>query len=223
VTRVPGGQTSTWVHDCLRVGHVVSISGPYGSFVDDPTATAPALFLAAGSGLAPMRSLIEAAVLASTRPSWTLIFSTRTEADVIDRDHFEAWQAQHPQFCFIRTLTRGVGPPPHGRIPDLLPALYGELSPHDIFIAGAPDFVLARPTSCWRARLPWTRSGLAADMSTRRFSSSGLRGEEVDRAKQVERIRFVDDVRQIAGATAGVLVLSCALCRPNEPSQGEVG
>lgn len=143
VTRVPGGQTSTWVHDCLRVGHVVSISGPYGSFVDDPTATAPALFLAAGSGLAPIRSLIEAALSASTRPSWTLIFSTRTEADVIDRDHFEAWQAQHPQFCFIRTLTRGVGPPPHGRIPDLLSALYGELSPHDIFIAGAPGFVLA--------------------------------------------------------------------------------
>lgn len=143
VTRVPGGQTSTWVHDCLRVGHEVSISGPYGSFVDDPTATAPALFLAAGSGLAPIRSLIEAAPCASARLSSTLIFSARTEADLIDGERFRRWDAGRPGFCFLRTLTRGVGPPPHGRIPDLLPALCGELSAHDIFIAGAPGFVSA--------------------------------------------------------------------------------
>lgn len=143
VTRVPGGQTSTWVHDCLRLGHGVSISGPYGSFVDDPTATAPALFLAAGSGLAPVRSLIEAGLSSGARPTSTLIFSARTESDVIDGERFRRWDAERSPFCFIRTLTRGVGPPPHSRIPDLLPVLYGELSAHDIFIAGAPGFVLA--------------------------------------------------------------------------------
>jgi hypothetical protein len=43
--------------------------------------------------------------------SLTLIFSARAEADVIDRDRFAAWQAQHPQCRFMRTLIRGDGPP----------------------------------------------------------------------------------------------------------------
>ncbi len=123
VTRVPGGQTSPWIHDRLRVGDEVSVSGPYGTFVDDPRSMAPRLFLAAGSGLAPIRSLIEAALPTGARRSLTVIFSARTEAEVIDREHFESRQTRYPQFRFIRTLTRASGAPPHGRIPALLPTL----------------------------------------------------------------------------------------------------
>ena len=143
VTRVPDGETSTWVHERLHVGEEVSVSGPYGTFVEDPTSTGPALFLAAGSGLAPIRSLLEAAVAANTRSSLTLIFSARSEADVIDRDRFADWESRHASFRFIRTLTRVAGPPPRGRVPALLPQLYADLSDHDVFIAGAPGFVLA--------------------------------------------------------------------------------
>ncbi len=143
VTRVPGGESSTWIHDRLRVGDEVSLSGPYGAFVDDPASTAPALFLAAGSGLAPIRSLIEAALSAGARRSLTLIFSARTEGDVIDGERFESWRTGSPHFRFIRTLTRASGAPPHGRIPVLLPTLCEELSDHDVFVAGAPQFVSA--------------------------------------------------------------------------------
>lgn len=143
VTRVPDGATSTWIHERLRVGETVSISGPYGTFVDDPTSARPALFLAAGSGLAPIRALIEAALSGGTRRSLTLIFSSRTEADVIDGARLDRWQGQHPRFRFIRTLTRGAGPPPRGRIPALLPSLYTDLSDHDLFIAGPSGLVLA--------------------------------------------------------------------------------
>jgi CDP-4-dehydro-6-deoxyglucose reductase len=143
VTRVPGGLTSNWIHDCLRVDDELILSGPYGSFVDDPASTVPGLFLAAGSGLAPIRSLIEAGLAAGTRRSLTLIFSARTEAEVIDRERLATWQARYPQFRFIRTLTRGAGPPPRGRIPALLLSHQQELDDHDVFIAGAPGFVLA--------------------------------------------------------------------------------
>ena len=64
VTRVPGGRVSTRVHDAPRVGDELILSGPYGSFVEDPGTAAPGLFLAAGSGLAPIRSLIEARLAA---------------------------------------------------------------------------------------------------------------------------------------------------------------
>ena len=64
------------MHDRLRVGEQVIISGPCGTFADDDsTSTAPALFLAAGSGLAPIRSLLEAALAADARQALALVFS----------------------------------------------------------------------------------------------------------------------------------------------------
>ena len=147
VTRVIEGETSVWVHDRLRVGQTVSISGPYGTFVDDPAATAPALFLAAGSGLAPVRALVEAALARGGRREVTLVFSARTEADAIDRGRFERQQAEDGRFRFIRTLTRATGPHARGRIPALLPRLYADLSGHDVFVAGAPGFVRACATA----------------------------------------------------------------------------
>jgi CDP-4-dehydro-6-deoxyglucose reductase len=143
VTRVSEGETSVWVHDRLRPGQTVSISGPYGTFVDDAAATAPALFLAAGSGLAPVRALVEAALARGGARELTLIFSARTEADAIDHERFEQRQAEHERFRFICTLTRGTGPHARGRTSGLLPRLYANLSGHDVFVAGAPGFVRA--------------------------------------------------------------------------------
>lgn len=141
VTRVAGGATSRWVHDRLRAGDEVILTGPYGTFVSAPAARAPALFLAAGSGLAPIRAILEASLTAATRRSLSLIFSARAETDVIDGGRFRGWEDQHPSFRFVRTLTRGAGPPPRGRIPNLLGDLYPDLCGQDVFIAGSPGFV----------------------------------------------------------------------------------
>ncbi len=145
ITDVPDGQTSKWIHARLKPGEHVEISGPYGSFLDDAGRAAPRLLLAAGSGLAPIRALIEAALTehGDAGGAVTLLFSARAEADVIDRDRFERWQREHRRFRFIRTLTREDGPPPHGRVPTLLPGLLGDLCAHHVYIAGSAGFVAA--------------------------------------------------------------------------------
>lgn len=141
VTRVEDGMTSRWAHDDLRVGDGVLVSGPYGAFVDAPGSTRPLLLIAGGSGLAPMRALAEAELAVDRRRPVAILFSARTEADVLDRDRFSRWEARHPRFGFVRTLTREDGAPPHGRIPALLPGLHDDLGGHDVFVAGAPGFV----------------------------------------------------------------------------------
>lgn len=136
-----GGPTSTWVHSALDGGDEVTVTGPYGSFVAEPAATRPCVYLSAGSGFAPMRALVEAELETPLGRSLTLLVSARTEGDVIDRDRILAWDTSYSRFHFIRTLTRGSGAHSHGRIPDLLPHLWSELAGHDVFIAGAPGFV----------------------------------------------------------------------------------
>jgi CDP-4-dehydro-6-deoxyglucose reductase len=142
VTRGPGGQASTWIHG-LAPGQAVRVSGPYGTFVDDTSAMAPALFLAAGSGLAPIRALLEAALTSRRREALTLVFSARGEGDVIDHERFARRQRREPRFRFIRTLTRESGPPPRGRIPEILADLIDGLGGDDVFVAGTSGFVTA--------------------------------------------------------------------------------
>lgn len=143
ITRVEGGRTSTWAHDRLAAGDEVRVSGPYGTFVADRAGTRPLLLLAAGSGLAPIRALIEAEIEQPRRPALSLLFSARTEADVIDGERFAALQGDEPRFRFLRTLTGAGGPPPRGRLPGLLPELIGAIGEHEVFVAGAPGFVAA--------------------------------------------------------------------------------
>ncbi len=142
-TRVAGGQCSDWIHGSLAVGDTVLVSGPYGTLTEERGVTAPALHLAAGSGLAPLRALLEAQFAARSRSALTLVFSARSEADVIDANVWASSSRREPRFRFIRTLTGdGPGAPPRGRIPALLGELgLGDLVATDVFIAGNSGFV----------------------------------------------------------------------------------
>lgn len=142
VTRVPGGETSNWVHDNLYPGEMVSLSGPYGTFIGDPSTDGPVLCIAAGSGLAPILALSEAALRRGFRQPVTLLFSARTESDLYNHGLLKFWDTKHRRFKFIPTLTRekkeGIQ---HGRVPDILPSLFPDLSKHSVYIAGSPEFV----------------------------------------------------------------------------------
>jgi CDP-4-dehydro-6-deoxyglucose reductase, E3 len=141
ITRVQAGQASGWIHGRLRPGDEVIATGPYGTFVADPASCAPCLYLAGGSGLAPIRALLQASLAGGPTRWLTLIFSARTEADMLDGDVFARWQAEHASFRFIRTLTGGAGAEPHGHIPDVLAEFCPDLSGHEVFIAGAAGLV----------------------------------------------------------------------------------
>ena len=141
VTLVPSGEVSLWAHRLLHCGEDVLISGGYGTFVDDHEDGRPRLYLAGGSGLAPVRALAEAALRRAQPPPMTLMFSARTADDLIDDDLFLRWQSDHPNFHYLRTLTRAAGPPPVGRIPTVLPELLPVLDEHRVYISGGSGFV----------------------------------------------------------------------------------
>jgi len=143
ITRVDGGPTSQWVHDSVQIGRQVKIAGPYGTFIGDPSVETPVLCLAAGSGLAPIFALAEAALRRGYKQPVTLMFSARTRADLYDSGLMAWWQAKHRKFRYLPTLTRETEARSGemlGRIPALLPGLFQDLSGHSIFVAGSPEF-----------------------------------------------------------------------------------
>ena len=149
VTRVAGGELSTWLHQ-LEQGEQVLLSGPYGTFVDDLMEPGPRLYLAGGSGLAPVRALIEAAVAGISPPPMTLLFSARSHGDLIDDAQLRRWDHDYEQFRYLATLTRAPGPPPVGHVPDVLTDLLPRLDRHRVYIAGGCGFVAACDTAVRR-------------------------------------------------------------------------
>lgn len=142
ITRIEGGVTSVWIHDHLQIGDIVRINGPYGTFIGDLSLDTPVLCLAAGSGLAPIRALTEAALRRGYRKPVTLLFSGKTKEDIYDLGLMRYWETKHRNFTFKATLTQERDPQwLHGRIPQILPDLFPTLTGYNVFIAGSPAFV----------------------------------------------------------------------------------
>ena len=119
-----------------------SLSGPHGTFIGDPSVDTPVLCLAAGSGLAPILSLAEAALRRGFAKPVTLMFSAREAVDLYDRGLMRFWEAKYPNFRYPPTLTRErVDGLLHGRIPQVLGLQFADLSRHSVFVAGTTAFV----------------------------------------------------------------------------------
>jgi CDP-4-dehydro-6-deoxyglucose reductase, E3 len=150
ITRDAQGATSRWLHDTVQIGDTVKLSGAYGTFIGDPSVETPVLCLAAGSGLAPILSLTEAALRRGYKQPVRLMFSARQYDDLYCQGTMSFLQAKNRRFKFMPTLTRetrdGVL---SGRIPEILPAHFPGLSSYSVFIAGTPEFV----ESCKQAAL----------------------------------------------------------------------
>lgn len=94
VTQVTGGPGSTELHR-LAPGAVLDTLGPNGLFVrDDEERRHPALFVATGTGLAPLRAMLEDALARGEGAPRTLLFGARTEADLLFRAELEALAAR---------------------------------------------------------------------------------------------------------------------------------
>ena len=144
ITKIEGGRASGWVHSsALKPGDRVEIAGPYGTFIGDPGTETSVLCLAAGSGLAPIRSLASAALLrGGFRFPAKVLFSASRGSDLFEMGYFAFLEAKFDNFQFDYTLTReenrgGLS----GRIPEILPRLYPDLNNYSVYIAGGDGFV----------------------------------------------------------------------------------
>jgi phenol hydroxylase P5 protein len=105
IRKVPGGRATTWVHETLREGDAVNLSGPYGRFFVRKSAGSPSLFLAGGSGLSSPRSMIlDLLDDASTLPI-TLVYGARNQAELYYHAEFSALATRHEQFRYIPVLS----------------------------------------------------------------------------------------------------------------------
>ena len=109
VNRVEGGFFSNLLAD-MSLGETMSFHGAHGMFTLRQPLT-DAIFIATGTGIAPMRGFIEhlfpeqGPSHANGRKIW-LVYGTRYPTELYYRDFFERKAAEHADFEYVTTLSR---------------------------------------------------------------------------------------------------------------------
>jgi ferredoxin-NADP reductase len=80
-------------------------SRPRGSFTLHKDATRPAVFLAGGIGIAPIRSILQHAAQNRSEHKLYLFYSNRNADDAAFMDELESLGAQNRNFIFVPTIT----------------------------------------------------------------------------------------------------------------------
>jgi len=104
IRRVPGGLCTTYMHEHAKVGDKMRVTGPYGDFYtrDDSDQY---IFMAGGSGLAPIKSIVMDIVEKGLDKKMIFFFGAVTKKDLYHTDFFREIEEKYPDFKYIPALS----------------------------------------------------------------------------------------------------------------------
>jgi ferredoxin-NADP reductase len=90
IQRIEDGEVSPYLTDELRPGDKIELRGPIGGyFVWEPSDGRPLMLVAGGSGIVPLMAMIRTRAAAGDDTQTRLLYSSRSQDDVIYRDELE--------------------------------------------------------------------------------------------------------------------------------------
>lgn len=146
IRHLPGGRFTDHVFSALQAGERLTLEGPAGDFYLRPGA-GPALLLASGTGFAPLKALIEAAIAAGNTRPMRLYWGGRKPADLYLDTLCRAWAQALPWFDYVPVISEPApGDGWNGRTGLVHEAVlqdHADLSVHQVYACGAPPMVAA--------------------------------------------------------------------------------
>ncbi|MCO5072536.1 MAG: ferredoxin reductase [Rhizobiaceae bacterium] len=111
IERLNEGEVSPFFHDVVEVGDEIELGGPIGGhFVWNVADGGPVLLIGAGSGVAPLVSMIRYRARAGSDIPMMLLFSARTKQDFLFGDELSQLARSDDKFKLMLTLTRDPDP-----------------------------------------------------------------------------------------------------------------
>src|SRR5438445_5149275 len=128
----------------LQPGDEVRVFGPIGDFVLHETR--PAVLLAGGVGITPLKGMAEYAADKALPIPVRLVYSNRSEDEIVYRSELEALETLNPHFRILNTLTRTTDRGWKGATGRLDSKLGQEAArgpaDHVYYVSGAPSMVV---------------------------------------------------------------------------------
>lgn len=143
VKREAHGTASRHLHDHVREGDLLEVSAPAGRFTFTGADGDSLVLVAGGVGITPLMSKVRYLTDRDWPGDIYLIFSARTESDIIFREELEYLQKRHPNLHVTVTLSRAdrmTWPGESGRVtPELLTRLVPRLTARPVHVCGPED------------------------------------------------------------------------------------
>ncbi len=147
VRKVAGGNFSLHVFTEMKEKDILRFEGPLGTFCLDEDSEKPIVFVASGTGFAPIKSIVEHAFRIGIRRKMAFYWGANTLADLYMLDLPKKWAETHDNFSFIPVLS---SPLPEddwtGRTGFVHLAVmedFNDLSGHQVYACGSPVVVQA--------------------------------------------------------------------------------
>ena len=154
----PGGKFTDHVFGAMKEKEIVRIEGPFGSFYLREDSPKPIIFLASGTGFAPIKAMIEHLKFkASARPA-VLYWGGRRPADLYMNDWVQARLAEMPNLRYVPVISEALPEDAWtGRTGFVHKAVLedlADLSGHQVYACGAPIVVDSAQAAYIAAGLP---------------------------------------------------------------------
>jgi CDP-4-dehydro-6-deoxyglucose reductase len=110
IHRVEGGRFSSWAFEKMKSGDVISVRGPLGSFTFGSNINTPVLFVAGGTGFAPIKSIMEQLFKIFNDRTVTLVWGAHDSNGFYELDVIGEWLNANQNFqCFLATSNVSQG------------------------------------------------------------------------------------------------------------------
>jgi Na+-transporting NADH:ubiquinone oxidoreductase subunit F len=141
---VPDGICTTWVFEVLKENEPVTLSGPYGKFQLSKT-QAPILFIAGGSGMAPIWSILRDMKEKGNTRKAAYFFGAQTRADLFYMEELKQFEKENGWFSFVPALSNAADDKEwtgeRGLITDVLGRSVPDCSKHEAYLCGSPGMI----------------------------------------------------------------------------------
>ena len=145
IRHVPDGLFSGRVFSTLKERDILRLRGPFGSFFIREDSDKPMLFIAGGTGFAPIKGMLEHAFAEHTDRELVLYWGVRSLKDLYMAELPQQWLAERPNFSFIPVLSNPApGDRWQGRtglVHQAVLADFADLSGYQVYACGAPVMV----------------------------------------------------------------------------------
>ncbi|MFD0304607.1 globin domain-containing protein [Streptomyces sp. NPDC127119] len=136
VKAVPAGWVSSALVHRARPGDIVRLGPPAGSMTVDHTTDSGLLCLGGGTGIAPIKALVEDVAEHGQRRPVEVFYGARTDHDLYDIDTMLRLQQSH-SWLSVRPI---VDQQAHLQLPDAVRE-YGPWNEYDAYLSGPPGMI----------------------------------------------------------------------------------
>ncbi len=145
IRHVENGRFTGQVFDSLKVKDIMRIEGPYGQFFLREDSGRPIIFMAGGTGFAPIKGIVEHALALGISQPIHLYWGARKQEDLYMHELAQEWADQHSHIEYHPVLSEADDDwqGRKGYVHEAIMADFADLSGYEIYASGPPVMVYA--------------------------------------------------------------------------------